>query len=167
MRRTCRRCRGTRQLAGLVEVAEPPEGFQGAVIVVGGVEAVSSCRACQPARSLGWASTACRGRARSVPVRVSPLRSSLNRALNTSGSKAGLTPLGSRRWTSRRTWVSPAANHLMTWKRVQHMAGVAKWASMAGLVGLGAVADHDLTCWHHLWPVASETLTAQPRCGAR
>ena len=28
------------QLAGLVEVAEPSEGFEGAVIVVGGVEAV-------------------------------------------------------------------------------------------------------------------------------
>ena len=28
------------QVAGLVEVAEPPEGFQGAVIVVGGVEAM-------------------------------------------------------------------------------------------------------------------------------
>ena len=28
------------QLAVLVEVAEPPEGFEGAVIVVGGVEAV-------------------------------------------------------------------------------------------------------------------------------
>ena len=28
------------QLAGLVEVAESPEGFEGAVIVVGGVEAV-------------------------------------------------------------------------------------------------------------------------------
>ena len=39
------------------------------------------------------------------------------RALNTSGSKAGLTPWGSRRWMSRRTAVSPAQNHLMTWKR--------------------------------------------------
>ena len=28
------------QLAGLVEVAEPPEGLQGAVVVVGEVEAV-------------------------------------------------------------------------------------------------------------------------------
>ena len=28
------------QVAGLVEVAEPPEGFEGAVVVVGGVEAV-------------------------------------------------------------------------------------------------------------------------------
>ena len=29
-----------------------------------------------------------------MSVRVSPLRSSANRARNTSGSKAGLTPLG-------------------------------------------------------------------------
>ena len=28
------------QLSGLIEVAEPPEGLQGAVVVVGGVEAV-------------------------------------------------------------------------------------------------------------------------------
>ena len=36
------------QLAGLVEVAEPPEGFEGAVIVVGGVEAVELLE-CLPA----------------------------------------------------------------------------------------------------------------------
>ena len=41
---------------------------------------------------------------------------SKNRALNTSGSNAGLDPSG-RRWVSRRTAVSPAANHLITWNR--------------------------------------------------
>ena len=55
-------------------------------------------------------------RAWSASLRVSPRRSIRNRALNTWGSKAGLVP-SSRRWSSRRTAVSPAVNHLMTWNR--------------------------------------------------
>ena len=50
---------------------------------------------------------------------------------------------------------------------VQHMAGVAEVGVDGGLVGLGAVADDD---FDSLAPsvglVASETLTAQPNCGA-
>ena len=44
---------------------------------------------------------------------------------------------------SRRTAVSPAENHLMTWKRSSTWRAWPRWASMAGLVGLGAVADDD------------------------
>ena len=40
------------QLAGLVEVAEPPQGLQGALVVVGGVEAVELLQCRQPYNTL-------------------------------------------------------------------------------------------------------------------
>ena len=63
---------------------------------------------------------------------------------NTSASKTGVAPAGWRRWTSRRTATSPAANQPMTWKAVQDVGGVAQVAVHGGAVGLRAVGDDDL-----------------------
>ena len=121
------------QVAGLVEVAEPPEGVEGCVVVAGGVEAVELLQGLPAGLEAGCASNSVRRRSRSASVRVSPLRSSANLALNTSGSKTGLTPGGCRRWTSRRSCVSPAENHLMTWKRSRTWRACPSRASMAAL----------------------------------
>ena len=50
------------QLAVLVEVAEPPEGFEGAVVVVGGIEAVELLQGLPAGfEGRGGRRTACRG----------------------------------------------------------------------------------------------------------
>ncbi len=56
-------------------------------------------------------------RACSASLRVSPRLSSRNRARNSSGSKAGLMPVGSRRCRSRRTSVKASVNQRTTWNR--------------------------------------------------
>ena len=60
------------KFAGGVEVSEPVESFEGAIVVVGLVETVeSSWRASQPARSLGWVAKSWSRRAWSCSLRWS------------------------------------------------------------------------------------------------
>ena len=121
------------QFAGLVEVAEPSEGLEGAVVVVGEVEAVELLQGLPAGPQAGvGVEEGVEAHPVGVGEGVAASQQRENRARNTSGSKAGLEPSG-RRWTSRRTWVSPAANHLMTWKRSSTWRAWPKWASMAAL----------------------------------
>ena len=105
------------QVAGLVEVGEPVEGGEGAGFVGGEVETVQFAEGVPGGPQAGCVSKSASSWARSVFPRRSGRRSSTNRARNTSGSNTGVVPSGWRRWMSRRTAVSPAANQPMTWKR--------------------------------------------------
>ena len=117
------------QLADFIEATEPFECFEGAVVVLGEVAAVELLESllARPEAGVGveegvesFSVGDGDGVASAQQGEAGP---------NTSGSNAGLTPSGWRRWTSGRTCVSPAVNHLM-WKRSSTWRACPRWVSM-------------------------------------
>ena len=131
------------QLAVLVEVAEPPEGFEGAVIVVGGVEAVELLEGLPAGFEAGvgveqlveaGAVGVGEGVASAQQLESGPEHFGVEGGLGAFRPALDIAAdLG-----------EPGREPSDDVEAVQHVAGVAEVGVDGGLVGLGAVADHDL-----------------------
>ena len=132
------------QVAGLVEVAEPPEGFQGAVIVVGGVEAVELLEGL-PAGSkprvgveqLVEAGAVGVGEGVATPQQQEP-------GLEHLGVEGGLDAVGLAALDVAAHLGEPGREPSDDMEPVQHMAGVSEVGVDGRLVGARSVADHHL-----------------------
>ena len=130
------------QLAGLVEVAEPSEGLEGAVVVVGEVEAVEllQCLPAGPQPRVGVEEGVeahpvgvGEGVAASQQREPGPEHFGVEGGL---GAFRAALDVAADRGEPRR---EPSDDT----EAVQHVAGVAQVGVDGGLVGLGAVADDD------------------------
>ena len=132
------------QLAGLVEVAEPPEGFEGAVIVVGGVEAVELLQGL-PAGFEAGVGVEQLVEAGAVGVGEG-VASAQQREPGTEhlGVEGGLDAFGLAALDVAADLGERGREPSDDVEPVQHMAGVAEVGVDGRLVGPRSVADHDL-----------------------
>ena len=144
------------EFAGGVEVGEPVKRFEGAIVVVGEIEAVEFLEGISAGSQLGWVAKSFSRRAWSCSLRWSARCSRAKRALNRSGVECRFDAgrLAALQISAhQREALGEPANDM---EPVQHMAGVTEMGVDGCLVGLRPVRDDHLDAAAPAWPLFDE-----------